>query len=218
MADTEQIRSSPAKSVDSEVAPKFYASVAAELEPHYTDIDEFCARLQDRLTPTTGETLKTDVLHHTIDCHAQEIISNTPVVEALSILSQLCRECEEYVAPKPYFVDSIHLKYKVYSSVVHCVPKIIRDCLIKRDVHGDSSIENATDNDGADGVLIEGKYIITPYKICTQYGSLLRRNPKTHKTISEVISNSHYSEDVKRYLLRELDVWLSEGTLWDSEQ
>ena len=219
MADTERIRSSPAKSVDSKVLPSFYAGIVAELEPIYRDIDEFFLSLQDRLKLETDKTLKEDALNHTVDIYVRREISNNPFAEILATLSQLCRECDVIIGIRNNVFNMISLQYKVYNAIAHRVPVIITNALIKRCEADGCKIEAETDFGGADGVLIEGNYIITPYSISTQYRFPVSRTPKVHKTITENISNSGYCEDVKRYLLGELDVWLAEGledTLRDS--
>jgi hypothetical protein len=206
MAETTSIRSSPAKSVDSRVLPSFYAGIVAELEPIYRDIDKFCLRFQDRLKLETDDTLKDDTLSHTVDIYVRREISNNSFVEILTVLSQLCRECGDIIDVRNNVFNRLSLHYKVYNAIAHRVPVIIRDALIKRCDSDDC--RKGKDNNGADGVLIEGKYIITPYKICTKYGFLVRPTPEAHKAIKEDISNSGYCEDVKRYLLGELDVWM----------
>ena len=209
MAASDQIRSSPAKSVDSKVLPSFYAGIVAELEPIYRDIDEFCLRLQDRLKLKTDKTLKKDVLNHTVDIYVRREISNNPFVEILATLSQLCRECNDIIGIRNNVFNMISLQYKVYNAIAHRVPAIIKDTLIERcESYGGCQIDAEPDFDGADGVLIEGNYIITPYSISTQYRFPVSCTSKAHKTITENISNSDYCEDVKRYLLGELDVWM----------
>ena len=211
MAASDQIRSSPAKSVDSKVLPSFYAGIVAELEPIYRDIDEFCLRLQDRLKLKTDKTLKKDVLNHTVDIYSRREISNNPFVEILATLSQLCRECNDIIGIRNNVFNMISLQYKVYNAIAHRVPAIIRDTLIERCESDGCQIKAARDFGGADGVLIEGNYIITPYSISTQYCFPVSRTSKAFKIITEDISNSDYCEDVKRYLLGELNVWITKA-------
>ena len=106
MADTEHIRSSPAKSVDSRVLPSFYAGIVAELEPIYRDIDEFFLRQHDRLKLKTNETLKEDALNHTVDIYVRREISNTSFVEVLAaLLSCVASASIPYVSERTFITD-----------------------------------------------------------------------------------------------------------------
>lgn len=214
---TEQNRRLPAKSVCSKVAPEFYAGIVEELEPHYEVVDEVCARLHDRITPATNNTLKTDVLHHTVDIYVRKAIATTPFVEILTVLSQLCRECDSFVCDTleydemVFFVDEATLKYKVYNAITHCVPKLIQECIVSKST-ASNPLTATEDFDGAYGVELVGKSnkcVITPYSICTQYQTPLRRSSKNYTTVYTNIAGSSYTEDVKRYFLGQVDELLS---------
>ena len=211
------IRSSPAKSVDSKILPDFYPKFKAHIEPLYKKVDIFHESIGDENLPGgTIEELKDNIMNLAIDNYVKEVFSDMEGVQAITLLSQLCRETKkesENHIPKDNNQD-ITIEYDIYNSIVCIVSNHIRTYLhsvcakhgkrLTIDYYGGE--ENAIALDIPSDRL---KYIIAPDSIAeiTVDGGF--GMPK-YDVFCENVANSDYPDEVKEYTLGQAKILLVE--------
>ena len=207
MAAADQIRRSPAKSVDGKVLPSFYSYITSRLDTLYIEVERFKERIGEKNLKGGNTTcLKRNILSRAIDNYLEDMFndgdSEQDTISKLTDLAQLCREASLECSKHHLFTP----EYNVYDSIISRVPKYIKNRLesIYQDHTGKTNMCRLSSD--PDKIVVEcakNFVILTPYNVYC-----LGDPSKSYSNIYSYIEASDYPEVVKAYFLAQVTVFI----------